>query len=41
VLIRRLIEGDWDEDFLVLEPGTSVQMVYDERVVDCAMLAPG
>ena len=41
VLIRRLIEGDWDEDFLVLEPGTSVQMVYDERVVDCALLAPG
>jgi len=35
VLIRRLLEGDWDDDFLVLQPGESVKMTYDERVVAC------
>jgi len=35
VLIRRLLEGDWDDDFLVLQPGDSVKMAYDERVVAC------
>jgi len=35
VLVRRLLEGDWDDDFLVLQPGESVKMAYDERVVAC------
>lgn len=35
VLIRRLLDGDWDEDFLRLEPGQAVKMSYDERVVAC------
>ncbi|MBN1247417.1 MAG: DUF1638 domain-containing protein [Anaerolineae bacterium] len=35
VLIRRLLEGDWDEDFLILQPGQAVAMTYDERVVTC------
>lgn len=35
VLIRRLLEGDWDDDFLVLQPGQAVKMTYDERVVTC------
>ncbi len=35
VLIKRLLDGDWDDDFLVLQPGTAVKMVYDERVVAC------
>lgn len=33
VLIRRLLDGDWDSDFLVLEPGEQIAMSYDEGVV--------
>lgn len=36
VLIRRLLDGDWDEDFLVLQPGEQIEMTYDARVVTCA-----
>ena len=33
-LIRRLIDGDWDPaDYLVLQPGESIAMSYDEGVV--------
>ncbi|MBN1584570.1 MAG: DUF1638 domain-containing protein [Anaerolineae bacterium] len=39
VLIRRLLEGDWQHDFLILEPGQRVVMSYDDRVVDCAAQA--
>ncbi len=35
VLVRRLLEGDWDEDFLVVQPGGQIRMAYDERVVTC------
>ncbi|HMN29407.1 MAG TPA: DUF1638 domain-containing protein [Caldilineaceae bacterium] len=34
-LIRRLLYGEWDEDFLVLSPGEQIRMAYDEGVV-CA-----
>jgi hypothetical protein len=34
ILIRRLIDGDWDEaDFLVLAPGELLAMSYDESVI--------
>lgn len=33
VLIRRLLRGDWEEDFLVLEPGQVVKMTYDEDIL--------
>lgn len=33
VLIRRLIDGDWDADFLVLQPGQMVEMSADEEIV--------
>jgi hypothetical protein len=33
VLIRRLLGGEWNGDFLVLEPGQVVNMTYDEDVV--------
>ena len=35
VLVRRLLFGDWAEDFLVLEPGQSLAMTYDQRVIGC------
>ncbi len=33
VLLRRLIDGDWDEDMLVLQPGERLVMSYDDGVV--------
>ena len=36
VLIRRLVEGDWENDFLVVRPGEQVKMTYDEGVIGCA-----
>jgi len=40
VLIRRLLEGDWDKDFAVIPPGEQVVMTYDGSVVDSARAAP-
>jgi hypothetical protein len=37
VLLRRLLAGDWADDFLVLQPGEQVKMTYDERVIGCAL----
>jgi hypothetical protein len=36
VLLRRLLEGDWADDFLVLQPGEHVTMTYDVGVIGCA-----
>jgi hypothetical protein len=36
VLIRRLVEGDWESDFLIVQPGEQVKMTYDEGVIGCA-----
>jgi hypothetical protein len=33
ILVRRLLEGDWADDFLVLEPGDRLAMSYDVSVV--------
>jgi hypothetical protein len=33
VLIRRLLDGDWDEDFLVLQPGQRLAMTYDPAII--------
>lgn len=34
-LIQRLIYGQWDQDFLVIEPGQQIVMSYDEGVIGC------
>jgi hypothetical protein len=34
-LIRRLLAGDWDADFLRLEPGQQITMTYDDQVIGC------
>jgi len=36
VLVRRLLNGDWDDDFLVLQPGQQVAMSYDAGVIRCS-----
>ena len=33
ILIRRLLNGDWENDFLTLEPGKTLAMSYDEGVI--------
>ena len=33
VLVRRLLAGDWDADFLVLQPGDVVEMAGGEAIV--------
>ena len=33
-LLKRLLDGDWDdEDFLVLQPGQSIQFDYSDKIV--------
>jgi hypothetical protein len=40
-LIRRLLEGPWDEaDFLVTPPGWRVKAAYDERIIEAEKVAP-
>lgn len=33
MLMHRLLNGDWNEDFLVLQPGQKLGMSYDEDVI--------
>lgn len=33
-LIRRLVHGDWDTAFLVLQPGQQVMATYDAKIID-------
>jgi hypothetical protein len=35
VLIRRLLEGDWENDYLVLKPGEQLTMTHDTDVIGC------
>ena len=37
ILIRRLLNGDWDSGFLILEPDQQLTMTYDEEVIGCAL----
>jgi len=32
-LIRRLVDGDWENDFLVVQPGQQVKMTYDDEII--------
>jgi hypothetical protein len=36
LLVRKLIDGDWDDDFLVVNPGDKIVETYDESVMDAA-----
>ena len=35
ILIKRLLDGDWEDDFLIVPPGQSVAMSYDRDVMAC------
>jgi Protein of unknown function (DUF1638) len=41
VLLRRLLDGDWNEDVLVLRPGERLAMSYDDGVVKAAPAGGG
>jgi hypothetical protein len=32
-LLRKAIHGEWDEDFLVLEPGQAIAATHDDRII--------
>jgi hypothetical protein len=34
-LLRKALHGEWDQDFLVLEPGQTVEATFDEGVIGC------
>lgn len=36
ILIRRLLAGEWDQDYLVLKDGQKICMTYDENVIGAA-----
>jgi hypothetical protein len=41
ILIRKLIDGDWtEEDMLIVAPGEQLAMSYDERVIRAERAAP-
>lgn len=33
LLVRKLLFGEWDDDFLVLQPGEHVGMTFDEQII--------
>jgi hypothetical protein len=35
ILIRRLLDGDWENDFLVVQPNQHIKMTYDHDVIGC------
>lgn len=39
VLVRKLMHGEWDDDFLTVQPGQKVTVSYDHNVVGCALAA--
>jgi hypothetical protein len=36
VIFRRLLEGDWEDDFLVLQPGQRIEMAFNDDVISAA-----
>lgn len=35
-LVRNLLYGDWNDDFLIVPPGQRIAMAYDDRIIRCA-----
>jgi len=34
-LVKKLLDGNWEADYLIVPPGESVVMTYDENVIGC------
>ncbi|MDP2991157.1 MAG: DUF1638 domain-containing protein, partial [Kiritimatiellota bacterium] len=34
-LVRRLLFAEWDSDFLVVQPGQTIKMSYDDGILTC------
>jgi len=34
-LLRQLVNGDWNEDFLIVPPGEQIRQSYDDGVIEC------
>ena len=32
-LLRKLLQGDWDDDFLIVQPGQSIRPTYDDQIM--------
>jgi len=37
VLVRRLLAGDWEQDFLILQPGEQLTITYDADIIGCIL----
>jgi len=37
-LLRRFLNGDWNEDFLIVPPGIQIQSAYNDDVIEAALL---
>jgi hypothetical protein len=33
-LVRKLLAGEWDDDFLVLQPGQRIAVTHDSRIIE-------
>ena len=38
-IIKKMLTGVWDEDFLIIEPGSEICAVYDKEEIICSQLA--
>jgi len=36
-LLQRLVNGDWNEDFLIVPPGQEIRETYDDDVIHCTL----
>jgi hypothetical protein len=34
VLVRKLLAAEWDDDFLVLQPGQRIAVTHDRRIIE-------
>jgi len=39
-LIRKLVDGEWEEDFLVVKPGEQIAATYESRIVEGLTASP-
>ncbi len=40
VLVKRLVDGDWDGDYLIMQPGEQLRTTCDEKIIGCGIARP-